>query len=679
MKIKRLVSIIISLAMILCLFFSCGKNDSSLISGADQQEEYKYEFRDLAAPKYIEPASAFAGGDGSAGDPYQISSASELAFMQSVFANDEVDENYVDANYVLTADIELNSTENFDSWKSNTPEFSWKPIESVSFKGVFDGNGHTVSGLYINLNREASDSEHYGLFGNIGGTIKNVNIADSYFAVSGYTNQVGSVAGYANLIENCTSAAVIDCFDSTCGGLAGTAQSVVSCIFNGEINQIKEKSPNYIGGIAGVADNAKNCINNGIINFGANDVDAVGGVVGKTGEGVIDSCVNNGTVNGDISENTALAIAGGIVGKVFVMVLGGEEKWSKGVTVKNCTNNGEVSSHYYAGGIIGEVNNDRNPNCIVVENCINKASVKAKEYTGGVVGALTCHGKASGNDNILIKNCTNSASLNKGTVGGVIGYFGSNEGQTTIRGCTNTADLSSDSQHCAGIVAYWLMGSTPSVIVKVTDCINSGNITSPLNAGGIFSYADAPVLLDEDRSCMIDIENCSNSGNITTKSNNSYIGGISGNWGMRGISTDFIYCKNSGDLIIDNPGKPQGFSDEEGNKVMTISRIAGGIIGRAGDGLLLTTDSDNVKDKNVNTKKAVITLTSCSNVGALSVNDAKEYTNKNGEKVYRNYFGGIIGNTTGEKDASIFVEDCTYSNFERGLGNTDVKDIGTKN
>lgn len=177
---------------------------------------------------------------------------------------------------------------------------------------------------------------------------------------------------------------------------------------------------------------------------------------------------------------------------------------------------------------------------------------------------------------------------------------------------------------------------------------------------------------------MIKVSNCSNSGDITTKSNNSYIGGISGNWGMKGISSEFVSCTNSGKLIIDNPADPQGYTDENGAGIMTISRIAGGIIGRVGEGLLLTTDSDNVNDKYINNKKAVITLKECSSTGSLFVTDSKEYTDNNGEKVYKNYFGGIVGNTTGEKEASIFVENCTYSNFERGLGNTDLKDIGSK-
>lgn len=674
MKIKRLISVLIALTMILCIFTSCGKDDGPLNYGEGEYEEYKYEFRDLSSPKYIEPAAAFAGGDGSESDPYQISSASELSLMQSVLI-DENKNDYDKAYYVLTADIELNDTADFNNWKTVAPEFSWKPIV---FNGMFDGNNHTVSGLYINQNCEKDDSTHFGLFGKTDAIIKNLNIEKSYIAVSGYSNFVGSVAGSAQAVENCASDSVIDCYDTTCGGIVGTSVDTVNSKFSGEINQIKEKSMNYIGGVVGTAGNVKNCTNEGVINFGANDVDSVGGIVGRADDGVIENCTNNGSINGKFSDETALAIAGGIIGKSFLMVTGKEENWSKGISVKNCTNNGTVSAHNYAGGICGEVNNDHNPYCVVLENCVNNSEVKAKVYTGGIIGSLTCNAKVSGNNNVLVKNCINNADLNTGTVGGVIGMFISKVGQTTITDCKNSADLTSTVQNCAGILGYWAMGSERNALIYVDNCKNSGNITSPLNAGGIFSYADAPVSLSDDGACMIKVSNCSNSGDITTKSNNSYIGGISGNWGMKGISSEFVSCTNSGKLIIDNPADPQGYTDENGAGIMTISRIAGGIIGRVGEGLLLTTDSDNVNDKYINNKKAVITLKECSSTGSLFVTDSKEYTDNNGEKVYKNYFGGIVGNTTGEKEASIFVENCTYSNFERGLGNTDLKDIGSK-
>lgn len=681
MKNTRFISILVVIILIISLLSACGNEKDVSLGDTQQSSKYEYVFRELSAPKYIEPATSFAGGDGSDINPYQISSAEELAFMQ-VALSGENKSDYEKSYFVLINDIELNSVENFENWKNTAPEFSWKSIENNLFKGVFDGNGYTVRGMYINVNKDDTDSSSYGLFGNIGGTIKNLTIEKSYIAVSGYSANVGVIAGNlteGSKIDNCTSGCEIECYENICGGIVGqNGGEIINCVFNGNIKQMQNGSNTRIGGIVG--DNSGNvvsCKNTGTVVFGPDNVDAVGGITGYTDRGIIKDCVNNGNLNGEISDESALAISGGIIGKIFMSNVGGENI-STGVEVSNCVNNGTVCADYYAGGVIGELNNDRNPNCITVKNCKNNGEVNSSEYSGGVIGAMTCNSPKSGNDNIFVENCVNNAQLKTGTVGGVIGFFRSNKGQVTISRCVNNADLSTTVQNCAGILGYWLMDSCPSAVITVKDCKNIGDITSPLNAGGIFSYADAPVLLEDSDGCLIDIINCSNSGDITTLSNNSYIGGISANWGMRGISADFINCFNSGNLIIDNDNKANGYTDEDGNKIMTISRIAGGIIGRVGDGLLLTTDSDKVKDKNINSKKAVVTLNKCSNIGKLEVNDSNEYTDANGEKVYKNYFGGLVGNTSGEKDVSLFVENCTYSNFERGIGNTEVKDIGTK-
>ena len=145
---------------------------------------------------------------------------------------------------------------------------------------------------------------------------------------------------------------------------------------------------------------------------------------------------------------------------------------------------------------------------------------------------------------------------------------------------------------------------------------------------------------------------------------------------MKNIPTSFEGCANSGKLsyFTEVPDKIDLNYDEP----MTLSRIVGGIIGRVGEGLLLTTDNDTGKNKNIQNGRAIIKIKNCSNTGILNVPDSEEYINAQGEQFYKNYFGGIIGNACGEKEFSVYVEECTYSNFERGLGNEDFTDIGIK-
>ena len=112
-------------------------------------------------------------------------------------------------------------------------------------------------------------------------------------------------------------------------------------------------------------------------------------------------------------------------------------------------------------------------------------------------------------------------------------------------------------------------------------------------------------------------------------------------------------------------------TDEEA-ETMTVSRIAGGIVGRVGEGLLLTTDNDEADNKNIQATDAVLKITNSKNTGKLEVVDVDAQNIKN-------WFGGIIGNTCGEDGFSVLVENCTYTGFDRGLGNEDLNDVGTKN
>ena len=76
----------------------------------------------------------------------------------------------------------------------------------------------------------------------------------------------------------------------------------------------------------------------------------------------------------------------------------------------------------------------------------------------------------------------------------------SETGDVTIKGCTNSGVLTSDGQHCAGIVAYWIMNSKPEETHIVIDgCKNTGDINSSLNAGGIISFMDMPVCLEKGK------------------------------------------------------------------------------------------------------------------------------------------------------------------------------------
>ncbi|MBQ4561741.1 MAG: hypothetical protein IJA55_05410 [Clostridia bacterium] len=709
---KRFFALFLSLALLVCMLGACSDDkviDDPIETGNNEEPnqsgetEYEYLFRDLPEEKYLTPATEFAGGDGSEDDPYQISNAAELALLHEKMTAEakELKSEYKDAYYVLTADITINDISDFDNWSNTAPDYSWMPIgfDTVEFDGVFDGKGYTVSGLYINTNCGTAGenlTNDYGLFEKVGGTVKNVNLDSSYIAVSGNSCNVGGITGqllYEGVIDGCSVNAIFDCYDATCGGVAGNANggvdrgmvdegeerginysTIKNCSFAGKITQVKDGAMSYIGGLAGVCNgNIDHCDNNGELIFTGDNVDSVGGVAGVMYEGKISSCNNNGTLNCEIKDGEYLAVAGGIAGKVFVSATGSETYMSRGAEVVNCENNGEVKGQQYAGGIVGMLSNDRNDYCVTVSECVNNGVVSSKDYTGGIIGHMSCIGDNDNEkgDSIVIEKCENKAELSNGTVavGGVVGSFMSETGDIEIKDCKNSGSLASEGQHCAGIIAYWLMNSNPvDTNIVVDGCENTGSINSTLNAGGIISFMDMPVCLEMGDDVSISISDCENSGNITVDKVNGYIGGVVGNWGMANVLTTIDKCINSGTLSI--TAAADSMTDEDA-EIMTVSRIAGGIVGRVGTGLLLTTDSDKPDEKNIQSANADLKITNCENTGKLDV------VNVDADN-YKNWFGGIIGNTCGEDGFAIFVDNCTYTGFDRGLGNEELSDIGTK-
>lgn len=207
------------------------------------------------------PALAGTAWDGSSkSEPqqidgvYQISDSAQLAWFA------EKSKTQSDINAVLTDDIDLGGKE-------------WTPIGMAasgyvteSYSGAFDGQGHTVSGLYIN-----TSSAFYGFFYCVyGGTVKNLNV-------------IGDVTTTKN----------------TAGGIVGKLQggTVENCSFDGSV----KANGNYVGGIvANIVTNSKAAsVITGCCNSGEISGKYAGGILGyTTAKADINNCYNTGTING---------------------------------------------------------------------------------------------------------------------------------------------------------------------------------------------------------------------------------------------------------------------------------------------------------------------------------------------------------------------------------------------
>ena len=287
----------------------------------------------------ITPVTPKMGEDGY----YSINNVEELyGFAQLV--NHYREDDYINAR--LEADITINEGL-FDGVEMTDSTFpqplcvqngdscafeEWEPIglyNSHYYYGHFDGQGHTVRGVFIN--RPTWDS--IGFFGKAGGIIENLNIADSY--ISGGEYGVGGILG------------------------AGRGH-IYSCSFSGAV-----EGENGVGGIGGTRGGQTiNCRNDGYVRAHGTGYNArAGGIVGSLIY-VVDKCVNTGTVFSSIT-------AGGIVG-------------NNDGHVKRSYNLGSVYGKKSAGGIVGE--NDDFFSNDTLTNCLNLGPVKGEKRVGAIIG-----------------------------------------------------------------------------------------------------------------------------------------------------------------------------------------------------------------------------------------------------------------------------------------------------
>lgn len=202
-------------------------------------------------------ATSFAGGAGTSGDPYRISTAEQLSYLA-----DEVNggNSYSGYYFKLTEHIFLNS--------DSTPQVNtWPAIgkQGDPFEGNFDGDGHLVCNLYV---FDTGAATHKALFGSTGpeALIENLGVTGT---VGAYRFAAGIVGYNEGTITHCFNDADITGNDSGTrgsGGIAGVNTGTITCSYNtGTIHNLYRP----VGGIAGIAASTdaliKNCYNVGTV------------------------------------------------------------------------------------------------------------------------------------------------------------------------------------------------------------------------------------------------------------------------------------------------------------------------------------------------------------------------------------------------------------------------------
>ena len=377
-------------------------------------------------------------------DYYQIETIGHLLW----FAEQVNKHGNININAVLTADIVLNQNLlNKDGTLNSSSDLSeWIPIgdESNKYAGIFDGQKHTISGLYFN----EENTEYVGLFSYSSGTIKNVGVVDSYFKGKRY---VGAVCGDNDgIITDCYNTGTVNGSSSFIGGICGWNKGTIKNSYNtGSISDLLDSStnPNKIGGICGDNDNIiTNCYNTGAVNGSAQ----IGGICGYN-EKTVENSYNTGTINGSLRDiggicgwnnkqdenlgsiincyNTGTINGNGDVGGSGNGRVGGICGLNYGGTIENSYNTGAVNSYNTTesttlsilgvGGICG------NNNSGTIENSYSTGSVSgSNDYVGGVCG--------NNSENSTITNCYyNNSVYNGEAIASDSGTSDKVEGKTT--------------------------------------------------------------------------------------------------------------------------------------------------------------------------------------------------------------------------------------------------------
>ena len=195
----------------------------------------------------------------------------------------------------------------------------WTPIGTDydnSYKGTFDGGGHTITGLAVTTN-----DQFVGLFGylNRAGTVKNVVMEGIQITSNHMFGCTGGVVGYSwGTIENCSVSGSVSGTDCV-GGVVGSqkAGSIIGCSSSATV-----KGTHYVGGVAGEKWGtmiACYATGNVTLEIGSPKNLSGGGVVGLNGGSRVLACYAIGNVNSKGSSTGNVHI-GGLFGDNYTVV-----------------------------------------------------------------------------------------------------------------------------------------------------------------------------------------------------------------------------------------------------------------------------------------------------------------------------------------------------------------------
>ena len=356
---------------------------------------------------------------------------------------------YEGKTVMLMNDIDLGGDENDESTWWN-PIGYWhvgSPYDQIkAFSGVFEGNNHSINGIYCNVVKGKESIAFFSLIENA--IIRNLTVSGDIILGANVGTEI-SLAG-AGLIGNVSGSSTIE-----------------NCV--NRVNVTKLSTGRDAAGFVASVNNEEDVL-------------------------TIRNCTNYGNITG--SNN-----CGGIIGNVN----------NGNVIIENTCNKGAITNYLgdFAGGLIGR-DAERAParRFLVINNSYNEGSIKARRDTGGLIGRVY--------GSISINNCYNNAEIyneqrtNDSCIGGVVGRIMETSPNCSVINSYNVSRINVEngegSTNVGGII-----GEVRAINTNIINSYNLGNILNGNYVAGICGVAYAPA----GTSPIINIKNTYNTGGLS--------------------------------------------------------------------------------------------------------------------------------------------------------------------
>lgn len=353
-----------------------------------------------AAPAVLD----FAGGTGSAEDPWQIATAEQLSAIR----------HSLDGHYVLIGDVDLSTLGEWTPIGTYVPTSEEEPDVPdplLAFTGTLDGGGHKISGMNIHM----PDASSVGLFGCVAGEQASVsNLIMEDFTVVGY-NLVGGVIGYAGFPNNVENVSLIGQNTITGGAMTGGIVGGGFCGLKGcssAVDILYVETNENSGGGAGI-------------------------LSGGMESGIIEDCSATGSITSTVN--------GGFFGGLVACAFGSP-------SIANCEVDATIvigENAKMVGGLVGHAGSFDAANPTVITSCTVKAEITAPERAeriGGIVGSGFYDSEMVPSPAIFkVIDCHTSGSIQGGAIVGTIAGYTYMD--STVESCTSDMAVNGEQDH----------------------------------------------------------------------------------------------------------------------------------------------------------------------------------------------------------------------------------------